>query len=181
VEQMTERHKVFISYHHGNDQTYKNKFVNLMGERIVPWSVEIGDIDPNLQTETIRQRIRDEYLKDSTVTLVLIGTQTWQRKHVDWEISSSIRSTQYNPRSGLLGIWLPNHPDYQREKYNPNIIPPRLYDNIKCNYAKCYDWIDNPDQIQKWIHEVYLNRDKTNPDNSRDPFINNRSGPQWQD
>ena len=88
------RHKVFVSYHHANDQAYRNYFEKLFVDThdiMVSKSVQIGEISPNLQTETIRQKIRDEYLGDSTVTVVLIGSQTWQRKHVDWEIGSSIR------------------------------------------------------------------------------------------
>ena len=108
---MTTKHKTFISYHNANDEQYKIDFQKLFADIhdiIVPWAVEIGDINPNLKTETIRQKIRDEYLRDSTVTVVLIGSQTWQRKHVDWEISSSIRDTQKNKRAGLLGIFLPS-------------------------------------------------------------------------
>jgi hypothetical protein len=70
---------------------------------MVSKSVQVGDIDPNLKTDTLRQKIRDEYLHDSTVTVVLIGSETWKRKHVDWEIAASIRHTQYNPRSCLIG------------------------------------------------------------------------------
>jgi hypothetical protein len=147
---------------------------------MVAKSVQIGEIDSTLKTETIRQKIRDEYLRDSTVTVVLIGSQTWQRKHVDWEISSSIRDTQLNARSGLLGIFLPSHPDYNKEKYNPNIIPPRLYDNAKCEFANLYDWNTNPNAVQSWIHEAFERRNKINPDNSYPLFVNNRTGNQWQ-
>ena len=51
---------------------------------MVSKSVQIGDIDSNLPTERIRQKIRDEYLRDSTVTIVLIGSETWKRKHIDY-------------------------------------------------------------------------------------------------
>lgn len=108
---VTKKHNVFVSYHHDNDQYYRNEFEKLFVNHydiMVSKSVQIGDIDSNLNTETIRQKIRDEYLRDSTVTVVLIGTQTWQRKHVDWEIASSIRDTKLNPRSGLLGIFFAN-------------------------------------------------------------------------
>ena len=44
-----------------------------------PRSVDIGDIDPHLKSETVRQKIRDEYISDATVTVVLIGRHTWQR------------------------------------------------------------------------------------------------------
>ncbi len=112
----TPRHKVFISFHH-EDQKYKDRFVRMMEGNVVDKSVEDGDIDDqNMKTTTIRQKIRDEFIADATVTVVLIGPCTWQRKHVDWEIGSSLRKTKKNPRCGLLGILLPNHPDFGKEE-----------------------------------------------------------------
>ncbi len=178
----TQRHKVFVSYHHDNDQRYRELFENIFSNTydiMVSKSVQIGDIDPNLKTDTIRQKIRDEYLRDSTVTVVLIGTETWKRKHVDWEIAASIRKTEYNPRSGLIGILLPSHPDYNRNTCDKHIIPPRLADNIDCGFAKIYDWNTNPFQVQEWIHEAFERRNSINPDNSYPSFINNRSGDRW--
>lgn len=178
------RHKVFVSYHHSmGDQKYRNDFEKLFAERhdvMVSKSVQIGDINPNLATDTIRQKIRDEYLRDSTVTVVLIGPETWKRKHVDWEIGSSIRHTQYNPRSGLLGIVLPTYPRNDPSKYNQYTIPPRLYDNIQCGFAKIYNWSNNPAEVQQWIHEAFERRNKIAPDNSFPNFVNNRSGDRWQ-
>lgn len=173
------RHKVFVSYHHHGDQEYRDKFERLFAQYydiMISKSVQLGDIDPNLKTETIRQKIRDEYLRDSTVTVVLIGQDTWQRKHVDWEIASSIRQTKYNPRSGLLGILLPTHQDYGQTDYTPSLIPPRLYDNVECNFAKIYDWSDNASDVESWIDKAFNVRNTSEPDNSRDPFKNNRSG-----
>jgi hypothetical protein len=180
------RHNVFVSYHHANDQYYRNQFENLFVNTydiMVSKSVQIGDINENLPTETIRQKIRDEYLRDSTVTVVLIGSETWKRKHVDWEIGSSIRQTQYSSRSGLIGILLPSyHAHYNRKygKYHHNEIPPRLSDNVKNGFAKIYNWNDNPYDVQKWIHEAFERRNKINPDNSFPSFVNNRSGDRWQ-
>lgn len=177
------RHNIFVSYHHGNDQYYRNQFENLFSNTydiMVSKSVQIGDINENLPTETIRQKIRDEYLRDSTVTIVLIGSETWKRKHVDWEIGSSIRQTPYNSRSGLIGILLPSYPRSDMTKYNRYTIPPRLYDNIEGGFAKLYNWNDNPDDVQKWIHEAFERRNKITPDNSFPSFVNNRSGDRWQ-
>ena len=183
----TDRHKVFVSYHHANDQKYKNEFVRMMGDDIVDKSVEDGDIDDdNLATETVRQKIRDDFISDATVTIVLIGPCTWQRKHVDWEIGSSLRQTKKNPRCGLLGIMLPNHPDFNKKTYTPCLIPPRLADNCKgeAAYARIYDWPSQDcrlsqqatDRIRQWIHKAFKRRTGTPPDNRRDQFGRNRTG-----
>lgn len=179
---MSNRHKVFVSYHHSLDENHKRifelRFANAFGA-IVPGSVQIGDIDANLPTETIRQKIRDEYLRDTSVTVVLIGAETWQRKHIDWEIGTSIRHTAFNPRSGLLGILLPSYPRVETSKYNFRTIPPRLHDNIKCGYASIHNWSEDAATVQGWIHAAYLRKGNVNPDNSRDSFGRNRTGSEW--
>ena len=181
---MSSRHRVFVSYHHALDENYKRifelRFGNAFGA-IVPGSVNDGDIDPNLPADTIRQKIRDEYLRDTSVTVVLVGAQTWQRKHVDWEIGSSIRDTRTSPRSGLLGILLPSNPRTDRSKYNSSTIPPRLYDNIECGFAAIYDWSEEATKVQDWIHQAYLRRSTKQPDNSRPSFGKNRTVSEWTD
>jgi hypothetical protein len=177
------RHKVFVSYHHSRDQAYRNRFEHLFSnirDVIISKSVQIGDIDPNLKTETIRQKIRNEYLRDSTVTVVLIGAETWKRKHVDWEIAASIRHTEYNPRSGLLGIILPTYPRKDQQTYDPYTIPPRLYNNIKCRFAEIYNWSNDANTVQNWIHEAFERRNSVNPNNTLPLFAKNRSGGRWQ-
>jgi hypothetical protein len=177
------RHKVFVSYYLLRDQVYRDRFEYLFAnvhDVMVSKSVQIGDVDPNLKTETLRQKIRDEYLHDSTVTVVLIGAETWKRKHVDWEIGASIRHTQYNTRSGLMGIILPTYPRSDQTKYDPYTIPPRLYDNIKCGFAAIYNWSENAAIVQKWIHEAFERRNRVDSDNSFPSFVNNHSGDRWQ-
>ncbi|MDC9726922.1 MAG: TIR domain-containing protein [Candidatus Thioglobus sp.] len=174
---MSSRHNVFVSYHHKNDEDYKLEFERIFSDIydvLETKAVSDGDIDPYLKTETIRQKIRDEFIRDASVTIVLIGSETWKRKHVDWEISSSIRSTRLNSRTGLLGIILPTYP-----KYSKGTIPPRLQDNIDCKFAKIYNWSDDPSLVQSWIHEAFLRRKRINPDNSRDMFAKNRSDSSW--
>lgn len=174
----TPRHRTFISFHH-EDQQYKDNFVQMLGDDIVDESVSDGDIDDdNLSTERIRQIIRDKFIRDATVTVVLIGPCTWQRKHVDWEIGSSLRETRLNSRCGLLGILLPNHWDYAKEQYSPRLIPPRLADNSTVDnpYALIYDWSNNSSEIRRWIHAAFERRSGTPPTNNRTQFKNNRSG-----
>jgi hypothetical protein len=75
-------HKVFISYYHNNDQDYKDSLVKWAEDNkiFIDWSVDVGDISDDLSDQQIRERIRDEYLKDSTVTILLVGTETKNRK-----------------------------------------------------------------------------------------------------
>lgn len=84
-------HRVFISYHHKNDQWYKEELIR-WGERngvFIDDSVHTGDIPDDWDDERIRVEIRDNYLRTTTVTILLVGTQTWARKHVDWELYSN--------------------------------------------------------------------------------------------
>ncbi len=104
------KHKVFISYHHANDQRYKQELLRLNQNYglFVDLSVDTGDIDENMADESIRRIIRDNYLGESTVTILLVGTETKYRKHVDWELKSSMIDGQINKKSGILVILLPS-------------------------------------------------------------------------
>ena len=125
-------HRVFISYHHANDQEYKQILLDLNEQFnvFVDKSVDTGDIDPNLSDESIRVKIRDEYLRDSTVTILLAGTETAGRKHVDWELYSSMIDGQINKKSGIVVVQLPSmkpkyftapHGDTEKEQVYPEV------------------------------------------------------------
>ena len=103
-------HKVFISYHHHNDQAFKDSLVtfNVTHKIFDDQSVDTGDIDDRLDDEAIRTKIRDEFLKDTTVTILLVGTETKGRKHIDWELYSSMYDGMINKKSGILVIQLPS-------------------------------------------------------------------------
>lgn len=104
------KHKVFISYHHANDQDYKNALETMNDEHeiFVNRSVSLGDIDEDEEPQTIREIIRDKYLRDTTVLILLVGTETKNRKHVDWEVFSSMRDSAINKKSGILVVNLPS-------------------------------------------------------------------------
>lgn len=70
-------------------------------------SVETNDIDDRLPPQTIRRIIRDDRLADSTVTILLLGAYTQYRKHIDWELKSSMIDGSINKKSGILVITLP--------------------------------------------------------------------------
>lgn len=116
-------HRIFVSYHHSNDQQYKAALVNL-NERLgvfVDHSVDTGNIDPNLPPQTIRGKIRDEYLRESSITVLFVGTGTAGRKHVDWEVYSSMINGRVNRKSGIVVVQLPStKPQHFTAAYGEN-------------------------------------------------------------
>lgn len=126
------KHKVFISYHHANDQYYKDTLeqMNEDHEIFVNRSVSLGDIDEDEEPQKIREIIRDEYLRDTSVLILLVGTETKNRKHVDWEVYSSMRDGPINKKSGILVVNLPStnttyirstHGDDEKLEVHPTI------------------------------------------------------------
>jgi hypothetical protein len=148
-------HKVFISYHHGNDQFYKAELlgVNRLSPIFIDGSVDTGDISDYLDDQAIREKIRDEYLMDTTVTILLIGTETKNRKHIDWEIYSSMFDGKRNKKSGIVVITLPStgctqftaaHGDDEKKKLYPSTTSWTTIDS-RSEYEERYPYL--PDRI----------------------------------
>ena len=182
-------HNVFISYHHKNDQFYKDEILkmNKISSIFNDYSVDTGDIDENLPDERIRQIIRDDYLKDSSVTILLVGTETRKRKHIDWEIYSSMYNGVKNKKSGILVINLPStncynfstshenekqvvHPEYSnwfklssRADYENQFscMPDRITDNLINDNVKIsvlpWNKIDNNPNVLKFLIDATYN------------------------
>lgn len=192
--------RVFISYHHKNDQAYKDYLVRMADRHdiFVDWSVEVGDISDTLSHQAIRRKIRDEYLQDSTVTILLVGVETCFRKHVDWELKSSMIDGAVNKRSGILVINLPSvsnshftaahdgekqfYPETKswmsissRDGYDERypFMPDRIIDNLLEPKAKVsvvnWERIQNDPDFLKWLVEATADARLTNEyDCSRD-------------
>lgn len=135
-----------------------------------------GDIINSDNTDYVMQRIRELYLKDSTVTLVLMGKCTWARRYVDWEIQSSLRSGETVTPNGILGIKLLSYPA------KGGNFPNRLNINLKQSgdqedcYARWMEYPSRKDTLSNAIDAAF-NRRSTHKkwiDNPRDRYKNNR-------
>lgn len=162
---MASKHKCFISYHHANDQAYKESLVKFNDEHdiFIDASVDLGEIDDSLSDQRIRQIIRDDYLRDCTVTILLVGQNTKNRKHIDWELYSSMIDGAVNKKNGILVIMLPtvistgytaSHGDSEKTSLYPDetswttidsrteyerrypAMPARIIDNLITHKAK---------------------------------------------
>ncbi|MEW4370121.1 TIR domain-containing protein [Paenibacillus kandeliae] len=95
-------HKTFLSYHHKNDQDIKDYIVKNFGKvNFIDKSVSDNDINTSNQQDTIMKIIRRDFLADSTVTIVIVGSETAQRPFINSEIQASLWGPNY---SGLLAI-----------------------------------------------------------------------------
>lgn len=111
------RHRVFISYYHHDDQRYKDYLIKMqefnietmqMQSIFEDFSVHEKEIDDaGLSSEQIRCIIRDEYIKDATVLILLCGENTKTRKHIDWELHAAMYDSPANRQMGIIVINLP--------------------------------------------------------------------------
>lgn len=172
------KHRVFISYHHDDQEEVDNFLTTFGDERNVFTYRAVGamsdDIINSNDPEYVMSQIREKYLASSTITIVLIGKCTRARRYVDWEIKTSLRQGSYTP-NGLIGILLPS-------MGNTATAPPRLAANIlgeKADegYARWHTYPTRKDSLRNWIEDAFQAR-KSRANliaNSADMFKNNRS------
>lgn len=127
------KRKVFISYHHDNDQWYYNEFSRFFSRQYE--AVQDNSLDrlvDSTDTDYVMRRIRENYITGTSCTIVLCGAETRWRKYVDWEIKATL-----DKQHGLVGIRLPNNqPDHLGRYHKPD----RLQDNIDTGYAIWTSW-----------------------------------------
>lgn len=149
------RHKVFILYHH-DDQDEAEKFAETFDPEckvFIPPVLSLGMEQYIIDSDNmdyVMRKIRKLYLRDSTVTLVLIGKCTWARRYVDWKIQASLWHGETVIPNGLLGIVLPSAGE------NP-ILPDRLKKNSE-GYAQLYDYPQRKDTLASWIEDAFQAR-----------------------
>ncbi|EPY2290961.1 MULTISPECIES: TIR domain-containing protein [Clostridium] len=145
-------HKVFVSYHHANDQNRADHLRKTYGSDNTLIDRSLEDAYDDKTDDEILALIRTNHLKDSTVTIVLVGSETSNRKWVDWEIYSSLRPYGDRTRNGLLAIYLPTAGN----------TPARLQDNLDSGYAVEMKWENISWQLSSKIDEAFNNRNKEN-------------------
>ncbi|MDX9704062.1 MAG: TIR domain-containing protein [Candidatus Auribacterota bacterium] len=127
------KRKVFVSYHHKNDQAYADWLRRSLAAQLdvfVDRSLRVP-IDSN-DSEYINRVIREDQIVGSSITVVLCGPETFKRKYVDWEI----RSTLHHEHA-LLGLVLPTA---SQNIYKQFIVPDRLHRNIQTGFAHWGHW-----------------------------------------
>lgn len=171
-----QKHKVFISFYHHDDQYYKDYIDTYLSRNIINKSVMSGEYDPDNSDEYIKRLIREDKISDSSVIVVLVGNNTKNRKHVDWEIYAGLRAS-INGNAGLIGIFLPSVEKAPNGGYYYADMPERLADNIESGYASFCDWNYAITHFDNIIEEAFQSRISKRHliENSRPQMKYNRS------
>lgn len=154
------RRKCFISYHHA-DEAEVEYFIQTFdhdGDVLIARGIGAsmaGDIIDSANGDYIKSRIREKYLRDTTVTIVLLGKETWGRKFVDWEVGASLRNTATASASGLLAISLPSAANYVGKQ-----LPARVDDNVsgEGGYARWWKYPATTEGLANIIEIAYSAR-----------------------
>lgn len=165
----TTRHKCFVSYHVDDDDEVE-EFLESFGHLFIPTVVGVTEDDDFVDsddTDYILDRIREEHLSGTTITMVLVGKCTWARKFVDWEVYASLRSYKTYLPSGLLAITLPSMADSSSKQ-----LPARVADNVDGSdgYARWWKYPTSETGFRNMIDEAFEKRT-----NHRDLIVNSRA------
>lgn len=163
------KHKVFISYHHQEDQAYYDAFskkfhdtYNAIYDNSLERRIDSDDVN------YVMRRIRENHITGTSCTIVLVGADSPERKYIDWEISATL-----GKEHALIGVRLPSARLSQDKKHV--IVPARLVDNINSGFALWRTWdqiTSSADQLDQYIAEA-KSRSATLIDNSRARRVRN--------
>ncbi len=129
---MQIKRKIFVSYHHGDDQWYYNEFARFFSDThdVVHDSSLDRKVDSD-DPEYVIRRIRENNITGTSCTILLCGAQTPERKYVDWEIKATLDKCH-----GLIGINLPG----SISTGNCVVVPDRFNDSYQSGYAIWLQW-----------------------------------------
>lgn len=137
--------RVFFSFHYDNDVWRANQ---VRMANVVAGPDEAGFFDHSEYQEAKKQgdegirRMILRHLNNTTVTVVLIGSQTAYRPWVKYEIEKSIER-----KNGLLGIYI-HHLKKPGEQTSPKGPKPSVPSDVE---FPAYDWDRDLDRFRKEI------------------------------
>jgi hypothetical protein len=156
--------KAFFSFHYERDVWRSGQVRNC---NLLPSEDQYGFIDAadwesiRRQGEAAIERWINNQLQDTSVTVVLIGSETANRPWVRYEILKS-----WNRGNGLVGILMHNIKDEKRQIDARGANP---FDRFKLpdgillsSICRTYDWVadDGRNNLGKWIEEAWEIRAK---------------------
>jgi len=139
--------RVFFSFHYQRDIWRVNQIRNLPE---IIGDAAAGFQDASLWEESKRKgddaikKLIDYGLAGTTVTVVCVGTETANRKYINYEIDESIKRG-----NGLVAVQIHHLKDKTGKTDLAGAIPYK----IEANRYKAYKYVDS-DYLARWIEEA---------------------------
>ena len=145
--------RVFFSFHYEKDiwraSQVRNSWVTKPDRESAGfWDAASWEEVKRKGDEAVKRWIRDQ-LNGTSVTVVLIGSETSERPYVRYEIEQS-----WERNNGLIGVYIHNIKD-QNQKTEPKGADPFI--NMEWKNFRTYDWVnDNGYQnLGEWVEAAY--------------------------
>jgi hypothetical protein len=155
-------HKCFISFK-TEDAAFKQYIQNSLGVDMVDRSLN-ESIDSD-DEDYIMQKIRNDYLSDSTVTIHLIGTRSaedlgrHEHRFIKRELQASLYNGKGNTRNGILGVVTPAA---------HAVIFKGTYSCLQCGNGHNFVGINDSTAIREFSYNYYLPNNKcSHPEEDR--------------
>lgn len=142
---------IFVCFHHAEDQEYYREFSNILHEnpdlKIRNRSLTLPVLCAN--DDDALEDIRKHHITPSACTVVLCGSETYRRSHVNAEIKMTLDHEKH-----LLAIFLPSIRSDGGVTHQ--LIPPLLRKNIQTGYANTITWseVHTPENIRRAIDDA---------------------------
>lgn len=134
---------LYISYYH-IDTYFKDQLRKIIGDN---FNIKSSPQEYYVKNDIKKyyERLNNENLDDD-IFIVLLGSDTYKSKNVDWDIEYGLKHN-----STIVGLCLPTNDDYRKRECNIKHIPTQLAYNIYSGYASYFDWTDSFEDLKNII------------------------------
>ena len=145
--------RVFFSFHYENDifraSVVRNSWIMQPDRETAGfWDAAAWESVKRNGDDAVKRWIRTQ-LENTSVTVVLIGSETYSREYVQYEIQQS-----WDRGNGLIGVYINNIKDMRTGETSRMGFDPFLRMNF--SNIKTYDWIANNgyNNLGSWVEEA---------------------------
>ena len=153
--------KVFFSFHYDNDIVRANQVRNswiTKPDRQTAGFMDHADFEQlKKKGDAAIKNWIDNQLLGSSVTVVLIGSETLQRPYVKYELEQSFK--RGNAIFGIYINQLKNFSGFTTSRCSINNVPVGTKNGLPIYFSSfpIYDWVDNKgyENLGNWVENAY--------------------------
>ncbi len=162
---VTHLNRLYVIYDHEHDDKYCRKLQSELTSVCVSADALLSD---TINKDTAGH-LKEIFMKDISVSLVLIGRNTFESPRVDLELYASLLDVDEIPPAGLLGIVLPDCPGFKHSSnWSEQFLPTRFKENYFSGYAGLINWPENLQTILDEAERARVRKSIISPRNQQE-------------